>query len=52
MKLTVDITISIMTDIGSSIMPKSKCRLPRGSQVKLYGTSVANAPSAHLSAVK
>ena len=32
---TVEITISIITDIGSNKIPISKCSLPNGNQVKL-----------------
>ncbi len=52
MKLTVDITMSIITEIGSKSIPKSKCNAPRGSHVTLYGTTVAKVPSARRGAVK
>ena len=51
---TVEITMSIITDMGSSMMPISKCRLPlkNGSQLILYGTMVSNTPSAVRGRVK
>ena len=51
-KLTVDMTMSIITEIGSSIKPRSKFKDPNGNHVKLKGTIVANVPSVQRSAVK
>ena len=44
MRLTVEMTMSIITEMGSSRIPMSKCRLPSGSQVKLKGTIVWKMP--------
>ena len=32
---TVEMTINITTEMGSSKIPMSKCKLPYGNQVKL-----------------
>ena len=44
---TVEMTMSIITEIGSSRMPMSMCRLVvKGSHSKFHGISLANVPSA------
>ena len=45
---TVVMTINIITDMGSSMMPMLKLSpfTKKGSHVKLYGMSVGNTPSA------
>ena len=50
---TVDITMSIITDIGSSMMPRSMCRPPpNGSQTVFHGMRVWKTPEPSLPAPK
>ena len=50
---TVEITTSIITEIGSSRMPRSMCNSPpMGSHTVFHGTRVGNTPAASRPAVK
>ena len=53
MSETVEITTSIITEIGSSSTPRSMCRSPAmGSQTVFHGMTVGKTPAASRPAAK